>query len=104
VPLFLSDELSHYKTVLVEAFSHFEPVPWTGSLAHPINSVRVLNDDLMYATVKKTRKNGRVVKVERTVVFGDEAAIAEHLTASPGTLINTLRGAQQFELAPVGCS
>jgi hypothetical protein len=31
-----------------------------------------------------------VVKVERTVVFGDEAAIAAHLAASPGTLINTV--------------
>jgi hypothetical protein len=47
VLLFVSDELSHYKTVLVEAFSHFEPVPRTVKAGHPINPVKVLNDDLM---------------------------------------------------------
>jgi hypothetical protein len=75
--------------VLEEIFSHYEPVPRTGKRGRPANPIRVLNKDLMYATVKKSRKKGRVVKLERTIVFGDEADIAAHLAASPGTLINT---------------
>jgi hypothetical protein len=89
LPLFVSDELPHYKTVLEETFSHYEPVPRTGKPGRPAKPVRTLNADLMYATVKKIRKKDCVVKLERTMVFGDEASIADHLAASPSNLINT---------------
>lgn len=45
---------------------------------------------LNYATVKKTRKKGRVVDVTTTLVAGDEQLLAEKLMASPCSgMINT---------------
>ena len=45
---------------------------------------------LMYAQVVKVRAHGRVVEVDRKVVFGDPKAIAEQLTLLPtGQGINT---------------
>ena len=87
--MFVSDELAHYETVLAEAFSSYEPIPRAGKRGRPAKPMRVIDPNLKYATVKKTRKKGRVVKVDRTVVFGDAASIARHLADSPGNLINT---------------
>jgi hypothetical protein len=49
----------------------------------------VVDGDLDYATVKKTRQKGRIVKVERTVVFGTEESVRSRLENSPGKTINT---------------
>jgi IS1 family transposase len=66
-PLFVSDELAHYESVLEELFSHDEPVPRTGKRGRPPNPVRVVEPDPLYATMKKTRKKGRMVKVDQYV-------------------------------------
>lgn len=45
---------------------------------------------LLYATVRKTREKGRVVKVRRTIVFGTQAQLDAALAASTcSTTINT---------------
>jgi hypothetical protein len=88
-PLFVSDELAHYATVLEEMYSRFEPVPRTGKRGCPANPKRVVDSDLDYATVKKTRQKGRIVKVERTVVFGTEESVQRRLESSPSKTINT---------------
>jgi hypothetical protein len=41
------------------------------------------------ATVKKERAEGRVKKVERTIVFGTEASLEAKLEHSPSKTINT---------------
>ncbi|MDR1112027.1 MAG: hypothetical protein LBP92_15365 [Deltaproteobacteria bacterium] len=63
-PLFVSDELQHYATVLEEAYSHEEPIPLTGKRGRPANPKKVIDGDLDYATVKKMRKKGSIVKVD----------------------------------------
>src|SRR3990167_4221317 len=74
-PLFTSDELPHYQTVLVERFSHTEEQPRTGKRGRPKKPRLVIDPELKYATVHKTRENGKVVKVERKIVFGDPKVI-----------------------------
>ena len=88
-PLFVSDELPQYAEGLAEAFHTLVPVPPTGRRGRPRNPVRVLDADLDYATVHKTREKGRVVKVERQVVYGTAKRIADRLASSPSHMINT---------------
>ena len=89
-PLFTSDELPHYKTVLAESHSTFIPVPPTGKRGRPRNPIRCLDPELMYATVHKERKNGRVIKVEQRIIFGKERDIIKVLeNSSVSHSINT---------------
>lgn len=82
-PLFTSDELPHYKTALVEHYSHLEDEPKTGKRGRPKKPKTVIDPDLKYATVHKTRdKNGKVVKVERNVIFGNPKDIDRILESS----------------------
>ena len=88
-PLFVSDELPHYGTVLEELFhTLIQSVP-TGKPGRPLNPERVIDADLIYATVHKTRQGMKVVKVERNVVHGTEQQVLKRLDDSPSHTINT---------------
>ena len=88
-PLFVSDELPHYGTVLGELFHKLvQPAP-TGKPGRPRNTERVIDADLHYATVHKTRQGAKVIKVERKIVYGTEINISERLKKSPSQTINT---------------
>lgn len=88
-PLFVSDELPHYADGLEELF-HTVAIPEpTGRPGRPRNPVMVIDENLDYATVHKTRVNGRVVKVEKKIVYGSRERIEEKLKELPGNTINT---------------
>jgi hypothetical protein len=90
MPLFTSDELPHYETVLRERYSHPEEHPKTGKRGRPRSPKVVVDPDLKYATVHKTRKNGKIVKVEQKVIFGNPSEIDRILENSPvSQTINT---------------
>lgn len=88
-PLFVSDELPHYGTVLGELFHELVPSTPTGKPGRPRNPERVIDADLDYATVHKTRQGAQVIRVERKVVHGSEQHILERLAKSPSQTINT---------------
>lgn len=89
-PLFTSDELPHYQTVLMEHFSHLENHPKTGKRGRPKKPRVVIDPELQYATVHKTRDNGKIVKIERNVIFGDPKLINHLLeTSATSKSINT---------------
>lgn len=71
-PLFVSDELAHYGTVLGELFHKLVPPALTGKPGRPRKPERVIDADLDYATVHKTRQGAQVIKGERKVVHGSE--------------------------------
>jgi len=81
-PLFTSDELSHYQTTLADKFSHFEEQEKTGQRGRPRKPKQVIDPELMYATVHKTRENGNIIKVEHNIVFGDHKDIFRILDSS----------------------
>jgi IS1 family transposase len=89
IPLFTSDELPHYKTVLSEIYSEEIAVAKTGKRGRPRKPIRKIDPDLDYATVHKTRENGKVVKVEGRIVYGDEKRIEKKIANGPGKKINT---------------
>ena len=88
-PLFVSDELAHYQTVLAELFHELVYPEPTGRPGRPRSPERILDPDLVYATVHKTREGGRVVRVERRVIYGCEAEVARRLEDSPSHTVNT---------------
>src|SRR5260370_41462968 len=64
------------------------PVP-TGKPGRPRNPEKVIDSDLDYATVHKTRQGARVIKVERKVIHGSEQQVLARLENSPSQTINT---------------
>jgi hypothetical protein len=88
-PLFTSDELVHYKTVLLENFSTEEPTCPTGKRGRPHKGNRIIDKELDYAVVDKTRENGKVIKVEKKIIFGEEKRIEQKLTQCVSNKINT---------------
>ncbi|HDP98805.1 MAG TPA: hypothetical protein ENN22_06435 [bacterium] len=89
-PLYTSDELPHYKTGLAACYSSSIPVALTGKRGRPKKPIFQIDPELQYATVHKTRVNGRVVKAERRIVFGKEQDINTILENSPvSKAINT---------------
>lgn len=88
-PLFTSDELAHYATMLFELYHHEVAQPTTGAPGRPRKPVKIVDNDLDYATVHKTREKGHVVQVDKKVIYGDADRIAARLVGSPSHTINT---------------
>jgi IS1 family transposase len=80
--LITTDEYPAYEGAILEAYGH-RVVPLRqykpGRRAEPY---RVPPKELTYATVHKTRKNGRVVKIEPRLVFGRQEILTAALARS----------------------
>jgi IS1 family transposase len=88
--LLVSDEYPAYKPAILHTYGEVVIPPRTGKPGRPKKPYMVAPEGLRYATVHKTRAKGRVVNVERRIVFGEEAAVKAALEASPvSTTINT---------------
>ena len=88
--LFTSDEHAPYETAIKEVYGIERPRPRRPGPGRPPKPVKVLPEDLCYATVRKRREKGRVVEVVRTLVFGTLALLQAFLGRSTvSTTINT---------------
>jgi IS1 family transposase len=88
--LITTDEYPVYETELLEAYGETVVPPRTGKVGRPALPYKVVPEGLNYATVHKTRKNGRVVRVEPRVIFGTLIAVMAALAASlVSTVVNT---------------
>jgi IS1 family transposase len=80
--LITTDEYPAYAEAILEAYGE-EIVPErTGKRGRPKAPYKVAPKELNYATVHKTRKKGRVVKIDYRVVFGTVLAVQAALAAS----------------------
>ena len=80
--LITTDFYAAYETAILQAYGE-EVVPErTGKPGRPKAPYRVPLGDLKYATVHKTRKKGRVVKIDYRVVFGTLVAVMAALAWS----------------------
>lgn len=88
--LFTSDELSNYETALLETYGILTPVERQGTVGRFPNPVLRPLPELVYATVHKHRENGRVVKVDRRLIYGTERQLRRALKDSPlSSKVNT---------------
>src|SRR3954452_10776579 len=73
--LFTSDEHAAYETAIKEVYGIERPQPRRPGPGRPPKPVKVLPEDLCYATVRKRREKGRVVEEGRTLGFGTLAVL-----------------------------
>jgi IS1 family transposase len=84
INLMTSDEYPAYATAIAEVYA----APELNGESKP--AAERLPDDLVYATVHKTREGNRVVKVEARLVFGTLAALAAALAWAVLSCVNTV--------------
>lgn len=80
--LMTSDEYKPYKKAILKAYGRKTLSVATGKRGRPMGSRRLPAESLNYATVHKTRKKGRVVKIDLRAVFGSASAIKAAIEAS----------------------
>lgn len=80
--LVTSDEHAPYKTAIEKSYAVEVPQPKRLGPGRPRKPKRVMPHALCYGTVRKTRKNGAVVEVIRTVLFGSLALADLYLSRS----------------------
>jgi IS1 family transposase len=80
--LMTSDEYKPYKRAILKAYGKKTTPPHTGKRGRPKGSRRVAAEGLRYATVHKTRRKGRVAKIDLRAVFGSRADVEAAIEAS----------------------
>lgn len=69
-PAIFTDGESAYPKIILRTFGHSYPAPRPSRKGRPPAPILRVPHDLVYAQVFKTRRNGRVVKVEIRPIFG----------------------------------
>lgn len=82
IPFFTSDDLPHYRQALLEHYGIWYQPERQGARGRFPKPIKVPPPDLHYAVVVKTRQRGRVVRVDRQVVFGTSESIDQLLVES----------------------
>ncbi len=80
--LITSDEYKPYREAILRAYGKKVAPRRTGRAGRPRAPYYAPLPTLNYATVHKTRKKGRVVKIDYRVIFGTEAAVKAALRRS----------------------
>jgi len=80
--LITSDEFKAYKTEILRLYGCWVPMERRGRYGRPPKDRLLTPADLLYATVHKTRENGRVVRVEERLQFGTQASLDRALLVS----------------------
>jgi len=70
-PVFVTDGLNFYKVALLSQYGVQVEYPKTGKRGRPRKPEKFPSESLKYAQVVKTRKGGKLQKVEKNVVFGE---------------------------------
>ncbi len=80
--LMTSDSYPAYEAAILDAYGETIVPPRTGRPGRPRGPYKVAPTGLVYATVEKVRKKGRVVAILTRAVFGTMAAVAVALAGS----------------------
>ena len=80
--LITSDEYRAYPSAILNAYGQEVVPPRTGKPGRPKAPYQVAPPELQYATVHKTREQGRVVKVDFRVIFGTVVGVLAALAQS----------------------
>jgi IS1 family transposase len=80
--LITTDDYPAYGTAILNAYGEWVVPPPTGRRGHPRAPYLAPPPELHYATVHKTRRQGRVVQIDLRVVFGTPEAVQAALERS----------------------
>ena len=81
--LITSDEYKPYKDAILRTYGEMVPQPRRFRRGRPPEPRLEPPEGLVYATVHKTRRKGRVVRVEPRLVYGTPQALTNALARSP---------------------
>lgn len=81
--LFTSDEYAPYADALLKVYGEWVIPPPTGKRGRPKKPYQVPPEDLLYATVHKHRRRGRVMRISVKLVYGTQEALERTLLESP---------------------
>ena len=84
IELLPSDDYAPYQGAILRAYGKTVVPPRTGKPGRPKGPYLLPPEDLVYATVHKTRRKGRVGKVESRIVFGTEEELEDAVGALEG--------------------
>lgn len=88
--LLTSDEYAPYETAIKGAYGVETAVPRKPGPGRPPKPRKIVPATMCYATVRKTRREGRVAEVVRTIIFGAAALLEALLSRSlVSSTINT---------------
>jgi IS1 family transposase len=82
VRLMTSDEYKPYREAILQTYGEPYPRQRKGRRGRHPKPGRRVPEGLLYATVHKHRRNGRVVRVSTHLIYGTPQALEEALTAS----------------------
>lgn len=88
IPVFTSDNWDPFEEGLLNVYGFLETPPYRGIGRKPY-PVLVPYPGLKYAKACKKRKNGRLIEVIQSVVYGDPEEVMKLLGADSGGKINT---------------
>lgn len=80
--LITTDEYAPYREAILQAYGETVTPPRTGRRGRPRKPYKVAPASLLYTTVHKTRRKGRVAEVEPRLIFGTEAGLKAALARS----------------------
>ena len=75
LPLFVSDGMKAYGNALLKRYHSTIEFARTGKRGRPRISTKVPHPDLKYAQMVKSRVDGRIVRVEKRIIFGKKESI-----------------------------
>jgi IS1 family transposase len=83
IPLFTSDEFLPYLDLFKDLYSRKQTPEKPCKRGRPRKkAIKIVDKDLKYAQIKKTREKGRVIKIEKLILFGDEIKIKQIIEES----------------------
>ena len=77
LPLFVSDGNNQYTVALFNLYSEMITPDRTGKKGRPAEPYKIPRMDLRYAQVIKEREGGKLVKVHKKIIFGDQENISQ---------------------------
>lgn len=83
IPFFTSDEYKPYKQAILGQYGKLQLRERNGNRGRFARPELVPLPDLVYATVHKTRKKGKVIKIEYNLIFGTQKQLEQLLLDSP---------------------
>ena len=81
MPFFVSDGLEFYEKALLKQFGEIVEFPRTGKRGRPKNPKLVPSDYLNFAQVIKNRKEGKLKKIAKKIIFGKDIEETEISTS-----------------------
>ncbi|NYB26453.1 MAG: hypothetical protein HVN34_09460 [Methanobacteriaceae archaeon] len=82
LPIFITDGRKYYAEALLKRYGEYTVFPKTGKRGRPRKPRQMPLEELKYAQVIKTREGGKVINIQRKIIFGEKEDIDESIIST----------------------